>query len=90
MSEFRSMRDAFETTWQELHAEKCTNMDDCASFGGTKECSCPRPPELTAVEPMAIMPCAKRADGLHDFRHEVCDCGASREDTLLEKSEGDA
>lgn len=31
-----------------------------------------------AVEPREDQPCPQRADGHHDFRHEVCDCGAYR------------
>lgn len=37
---------------------------------------------LLAVEPTEELPCPKRSDGYHDFRHEVCDCGASRGNTV--------
>lgn len=72
MTNLRSMRDAFEETWHELHSEKCTNMDDCASFGGTKKCYCPRPPELSA-EPACAHANMRRVDGF------LCtDCGGYR------------
>jgi len=36
------------------------------------------------AEPREESPCPSRTDGLHDFRHEVCDCGASRDDSRLD------
>ncbi len=32
-----------EDWWREAHDEACTNMEDCTSFGGTKQCFRPRP-----------------------------------------------
>lgn len=46
----RSLREALRETWDELHSEKCTNVNNCTSFGGTQPCYCPPPPEL-ADEP---------------------------------------
>ena len=37
------LRSAIETQWATAHDEHCTNMRDCTSFGGTKECHHPRP-----------------------------------------------
>lgn len=35
-----------EDWWREAHDEACTNMEDCTSFGGTKQCFRPRPSTL--------------------------------------------
>jgi hypothetical protein len=51
-TKLRSLRDALRETWEEIHAEKCTNTNDCRSFGGSAVCYCQPPPELSA-EPSA-------------------------------------
>lgn len=38
-----SLRDALEEQWLIAHDEHCTNMRNCTSFGGAKECRHPRP-----------------------------------------------
>ena len=44
------LRAALEEQWQIAHDEHCTNMRDCASFGGSKECSHPRPAFLSSAQ----------------------------------------
>ena len=42
-SENAELRQELETWWEIAHDEGCTNMNDCASYGGNKICYCPRP-----------------------------------------------
>lgn len=42
-AEVLRLRDALEAQWLIAHDEYCTNMRDCTSFGGMKECQHPRP-----------------------------------------------
>lgn len=42
-SENAALREEAETWWKEAHDEACTNMKDCTSYGGNKECYRPRP-----------------------------------------------
>lgn len=37
------LRQELETWWEMAHDEGCTNMKDCASYGGTRVCYRPRP-----------------------------------------------
>lgn len=41
--EVERLRAALEGQWLVAHDDHCTNMRDCASFEGTKECRHPRP-----------------------------------------------
>lgn len=34
---------ALDEQWSIAHADRCTNMRDCTSFGGPKQCHHPRP-----------------------------------------------
>lgn len=42
-AEVLRLRAALEEQWLIAHDEHCTNLRDCASFGGSKPCHHPRP-----------------------------------------------
>ena len=47
-AENANLRAEVEKYWLECHSEVCTNMDDCQSFGGSKQCCYARPDCLQA------------------------------------------
>lgn len=42
-AENADLRQELEAWWEQAHDEGCTNMKDCKSYGGKKECYRPRP-----------------------------------------------
>ena len=42
-AENTELRQELEGWWEEAHDDACTNMKDCASYGGEKRCYRPRP-----------------------------------------------
>ena len=60
------LREESEGWWEEAHDEACTNMKDCASYGGNKECYRPRPEILKRPNDLARRPGDGTAEKTND------------------------